>query len=182
MRQMQAVKRKENKMGYFTWTDGKKEPRTNKYGEYHRADLIAHGGYDGFCKVVCPDNTEIIEPYYQGYGRFGGKDIFDLVVDWNKEHLKDIFQRLENKNPKFWGKEFANLAAAYQEDDADRFQKELDALSAQFPIMEKEWKRHIGITIGNDYEDNKELPYPIKITSKKWHVAYDNLVPSRYCQ
>lgn len=77
-------------MGFFTWTDARRNPRKLKCGDYSSADKIGYGGY---AKIVCPDNTEIIEPYYEGYGMFDGKDIYDLVVDWNKTYLKDIFDK-----------------------------------------------------------------------------------------
>lgn len=94
-------------MGYFTWTDARREPRLLKNGDYSVTDKI---GYDGFAKVVCPDDTEICEPYYEGYGMFDGHDIYDLVVDWNKDHLDEIFARLAQKDPKHWGWQFKNLA------------------------------------------------------------------------
>ena len=101
-------------MGYFTWTDARcKKPRLKKDGyEYYASDKI---GYDCWCKVICPDNTEIIEPSYYGYGIFGGKDVYDLVVDWNKDRLAEIFRMRHLLNPNgFWGQNLEPLALAYQ--------------------------------------------------------------------
>lgn len=167
-------------MGYFTWTDARREPTTTKSGDYALKDKIPYGGY---AKIVCPDNTEIVEKHYEGYGEFNDQDVYDLVVDWNKDHLKEIFDRKLAKDPDCWGKELYEIAIAYQNDDAT-LQDKVDALVAttNHPYLKNEWKRNIGITISCNDDDNASLPYPIKITSTKWHKAYDDLVPSCSCQ
>jgi len=33
--------------------------------------------------VLCPDGTKIEEKVYEGYGEFGGRDIYQLVAEWN---------------------------------------------------------------------------------------------------
>ena len=166
-------------MGYFTWTDARRHPRKRKSGEYVAADRVGYGGY---AKVVCPDNTEIIETYYEGYGDFDGHDIYDLVVDWNKNYLSDIFNK---KSEDSWGYELKELAIAFQSDDVLKLREEIDRLieSGQYgSYFRNEWKRHIGIAIACDDEDNRNLPFPIKITTTKWHRKYDELVPSCNCQ
>lgn len=167
-------------MGYFTWTDARKEPRILKNGSYAATDKIAYGG---FAKIVCPDNTEICEPYYEGYGMFDGKDVYDLVVDWNKPYLQEIFARKLAENPNCWGAHLAELARYYQNDDATGVAKEISRLipyGKEAPYFANEWKRSIGIAIA--CVGNELLPYPIKITSTKWHKQYDELVPSNHCQ
>lgn len=39
--------------------------------------------------VACPDGTFICEPSYETYGVFDGKDVYDLVVDWNREFIAE---------------------------------------------------------------------------------------------
>lgn len=39
--------------------------------------------------VACPDGTFICEPCYETYGIFDGKDIYDLVVDWNRKFIAE---------------------------------------------------------------------------------------------
>ena len=167
-------------MGYFTWTDARRKPKLTKFGNYSNKDKIPYGGY---AKIVCPDDTEIIETNYEGYGEFNNIDVYDLVVEWNKNHLKEIFDRKTKENPDYWGKELYEIAIAYQNDDPD-LQNKIDATvtSTGRNYLKKEWKRNIGITISCDEKDNTTLPYPIKITATKWHKTYDELVPSCSCQ
>lgn len=35
------------------------------------------------CAVIAPDNTLYIEEHYEGYGIFGGHDVFALLAMWN---------------------------------------------------------------------------------------------------
>lgn len=152
-------------MGYFTWTDGNRKPRiiTDRYGckEYHRADVV---GYDQQVIVVCPDDTEIIEPSYYGYGIFGGRDIYELVVDWNKEYLADIFAQLERDNPGgYFGQGDKEIAIAYQQGNDN-------------PSTDRYWKRDIGIAIA--CTNNANIPFPIKMTRVVHHKPYAEMYPS----
>ena len=167
-------------MGFFTWTDAHREPRLTKKGCYYAEDMI---GYDSFAKIVCPDDTEIIEDCYEGYGIFDGKDVYDLVVDWNRAHLTSIFAKLAAKNANHWGCYLRQLAAYYQSGDDKAFNAELTRLAENedLPFIRNEWKRTIGIAIACG-EQNGELPYPVKITSTKRHKKYSELVPSYVCQ
>lgn len=166
-------------MGFFTWTDALRKPRILKNGDYAAKDKI---GYDCFAKIVCPDNTEIIENSYEGYGIFNGKDIYDLVVDWNKAYLTSIFDRLAVQNPNHWGIYLRKLAAFYQTDDKCAFDAELTRIAESGnPHIYKEWKREIGIAIAYGKQNN-DLPYPIKITCAKSHKKYNELVSSHGCQ
>ncbi len=166
-------------MGYFTWTDARREPKRRKNGDYAIADKIGYGGY---AKVVCPDDTEIIEQYYDGYGEFDGHDIYDLVVDWNKAYLEDIFNQMDESH---WGYRLKEVAIAFQNDDYVALGLEVNKLiddGMETKLFRTEWKRHIGIAIACNDEDNMNLPYPIKITTTKWHRKYDELYPSCGCQ
>lgn len=63
-------------MGSFSWlfadTNSTKNLRANRRGY-----------------VACPDGTFICEPSYETYGIFDGKDIYDLVVDWNRKFIAE---------------------------------------------------------------------------------------------
>lgn len=138
-------------MGCFSW---KFADRDNK-----RRLKIGREAY-----VLCPDGTSLYEENYDGYGNFGGKDIYDLVADWNREFL--------SQNPDFvirstgvkvssykWYLYYADLALSSKE--------------MEKRLREEGWwygctvYRDIGIDIACCDEDNEALQYPIKICSLK---------------
>ena len=166
-------------MGVFTWTDATvKNPRANKWGEYRKKDVI---GYDCYCKVVCPDNSIIEEPSYYGYGVFGNHDVYELVVDWNREDLPTILNKKLGKKP--WdGKIFTQIMKmcidGISDEEITAFLKDLVDSENCAPYLIRDWKRNIGIIIACEDEDNKALKYPIKITRSKEEVKYDDLFPS----
>lgn len=75
-------------MGQFSWLDCDRE------NEGHRAilDNVADDVY-----VLVPKEFgggHILETEYDGYGNFGGHDIYDLVADWNKEYItSDVIKK-----------------------------------------------------------------------------------------
>lgn len=102
----------------------------------------------------------IYESYYDGYGRFGGHDVYDLIPEWNKEMIPEIIQKIKNGN---WvcsvsERDIMNLQAYYEG-------KEIDC--------ELRW---LGIVMACYDEDNAALKYPIKITTKM--MEYDEVAPS----
>lgn len=171
-------------MGFFTWTDAKRTPRLLKNGDYASVDKIKYGSR---VKVICPDNTMIVEPCYDGYGMFDQYDIYELVVDWNKDHLDEIFKNLAAKNPIHWGYTLADIAHAYAINEPD---DKILSMAAQkvrsddaYLIIKDEWKRVIGIAISAG-DQNADLPYPIKMTSSSRikSMTYNDFVPSMLCQ
>lgn len=193
-------------MGIYTWTDAIRKPLyiESKY-DWSSKDKIKYGR---FAKVICPDDTEIIESCYDGYGHFGGYDIYELVADWNKDTLSvDI---LKNDKPSIdnycglWSFEINALKKEGKTDKEIEFLDEeakknnylrglnnwnmrnnrlkdfISGLSdnEMFNKYGKDWKREIGIDIACDDEKNSSLMYPIKITSVKDTVKYKDLYPS----
>jgi len=160
-------------MGFFTWTLANRTPEKDKTGWDYKAECKLH--YGGYGAIVCPDNTLIEESCYEGYGRFNGQDIYDLVVDWNKEHLMNIPQ-IPGFKP--WGhtEDYHAIMRAYQNDDQEALQAAIDAAAIKDPTMKSEWKRTIGIYIA--CENNAIIPYPIKIVNCKRPKPYDQLRPS----
>lgn len=159
-------------MGFFTWTLANKTLQKTRCGDYAARCKLR---YDGYGAVVCPDNTLIKEPSYEGYGMFGGKDVYDLVVDWNKDHLLDI-PKLPGFKP--WGDEqsFHAIMKAFQEDDREALKKAIESAAVSDPSMRTEWKRTIGIYIA--CMNNALLPYPIKIVDCLRPKPYAQLRPS----
>lgn len=156
-------------MGYFTWTDCAYPPVKKKNDEYaHKV------GYIKYVRVICPDDSIIEEQCYEGYGRFNGKDIFELLVDWNKPYLEEIFSKIKISD---FGYELRNVAIAYQKDDYNLLTKEFEVVKkSKANHLAKEWKRTIGIAI----EDL--CPFCIKVTNKKKHAKYNDLFKSVGCQ
>lgn len=66
-------------MGQFSWLDCND---SSQILDNHKEDVY----------VLIPKEFgggHIHEECYDGYGNFGGNDIYDLVVDWNRKYLKD---------------------------------------------------------------------------------------------
>lgn len=102
----------------------------------------------------------IYEGCYEGYGEFGGYDVYDLITEWNKEMIPEIIRRIKNGT---WHcsadeKDINNLRNYYEG-------KEIDC--------ELRW---LGIVMACYDEDNFALEYPIKIVSKE--MEYENVSAS----
>lgn len=63
-------------MGVFSW----KTADTDRSIPITGADRESFGVY-----LLCPDNKVLIEDNYEGYGMFGGQDVYALLARWNKE-------------------------------------------------------------------------------------------------
>lgn len=143
-------------MGQFSWLDCKTKEQifddeirdvfvlvpkefSDKYGE------------GGHIKEVC----------YDGYGRFGGYDIYDLIADWNREFIPIMLMYNEK------GKWTDRLS----EDEIKDLKAFYEGKEISCP------KRHIGISMACYDSDNRKLFYPIKITYNK-HATYEYCEPS----
>ena len=116
----------------------------------------------------------IVEHCYDGYGHFGRHDIFDLVADWNRKDLS------ENSN-------FVLPYSNEQIKNKDWYEFYADPNLTREEVVEKtkeksnrffEW-RYIGIALSCYDEDNRALPYPIKITydetaKYEWNAPSDS--------
>lgn len=96
----------------------------------------------------------IKEECYDGYGRFGGHDIYDLVVDWNRNYLDHVDK------------------ATWTCEEVETLEEDL--VKVDNGDMEK---RHVGITLACYDEDNVMLKYPIKITYDA-SAVYEECQPS----
>ncbi len=171
-------------MGYYTWTLGNRKPERNSWGDYRPRCKLPYGGRG---VIVCPDNRHIVEPHYEGYGIFDGHDAYDLVTDFNRDYLGDLFHDMARVNPDFWGHEFTEIAEAYQSQDDERLQDAIRKCAAHagnsYPFWSpKEWKRHIGITLACEDEVVDILPYPLKIVDNIRIQPYEKLRRSYSCQ
>lgn len=141
-------------MGQFSWIYSD----TNK-------QLVDNKRADTYLLVPKPFQQKygkaIYESCYNGYGRFGGYDVYDLIPEWNKEMIPEIIRRSKNGN---WGcflneKDIANLQNYYKG-------KEI--------TCELRW---LGISMACYDKDNFALEYPIKITTKE--MEYEEVKASK---
>ena len=160
-------------MGFFTWTLANRQPTFNRDGSYSARSKLS---YDKYGAIVCPDNTLIKEPCYEGYGIFAGQDVYELVVDWNRAHLMEIPSIRGFVRWHCWDDVCESVMRAYAEDDQVALKAAIDKAAKTDPFIATEWKRTIGIYIGCD--NNELLPYPIKIVDCKRPKPYDQLPPS----
>ena len=129
----------------------------------------------------------IVEHCYDGYGNFGGCDIYDLIATWNREIL--------SKKPNYffpyaiqraqWISEKYNWKSDYSEKiDIQIRNKNWYEAYSNLDLTEDEvceqcdvdW-RWIGIELACYDEDNAALPYPIKITYDA-NAIYEYCAPS----
>ena len=67
-------------MGFFSWkTSDTEESISNVYSE--------RGTFPVY--VLFPDGTVLKETDYEGYGVFGGRDIYALLAQWNSIEIFD---------------------------------------------------------------------------------------------
>lgn len=130
-------------MGQFSWLDCKTQEQIVDNKERDVYVLIPKEFGGGHIKETC----------YDGYGRFGGHDIYDLVVDWNRDYLEEY-----HKDHSFKCDWLQNRASVEE-------------------ALEKMEKREIGISISCYDEDNEKLYYPIKITHDP-DAVYEDCDPS----
>ena len=125
----------------------------------------------------------IKEPFYDGYGHFGGFDIFDLVAEWNRKEL--THQMLMPLDPTKWGKDDTPYYEWAVERHLASLRRMMDFKSGSIPDDEMEamhggedFKRLIGIDIACYDKQNFSLPYPIKITHDP-SAVYEKCEPSK---
>lgn len=139
-------------MGQFSWLDCRTEEQVvddKKRNVYVLIPKDFGGGH-------------ILEECYDGYGRFGGQDIYDLVADWNKQMIPEIIRRIRKRT---WvcnasERDIKNLENFYHGKDID---------------CDKRW---LGIIMACYDKDNFALEYPIKITHTEW-ATYEDFGPSK---
>lgn len=137
-------------MGQFSWLDC-------KTGEQVIDDLTR----DVYLLVPNKFGGEHIkETCYDGYGHFGGKDVYELVADWNRDFIPVVLETLSD----VWKCSI---------DENDRANLRLFA-EGKASTCEKRW---LGIILACYDEDNARLKYPIKITHDP-NAIYEDCVAS----
>jgi hypothetical protein len=109
-------------MGCFTWTDA-----TNAKKKV---------GYDGYAAVILPDSTRVETQYYDGYGHFGDRDAYDIVVDMNKDYLADIWGKKQDVS-----EELTSVVNAFVSGGEKAAQDYADSHFSETYYLRNEWKR-----------------------------------------
>ena len=140
-------------MGQFSWiySDTNKQLIDNRIADTYL--LVPKSFQEKYGKAI-------YESCYDGYGRFGRYDVYDLIPEWNKEMIPEIIHRIKAGNWK----------CSTNENDITNLQNYYEGK----PITcELRW---LGIVMACYDEDNFALEYPIKITTKE--MEYENAKPS----
>ena len=105
----------------------------------------------------------IAEECYDGYGNFGGHDVYELVAEWNRNFVPVLFGYADNNK--------------WECDISDDDRAELEKFYRHEEISCE--KRVLGIIMATYNKDNARLFYPIKVTYKM-NAVYESCAPSKY--
>lgn len=172
-------------MGCFSWctSDTKKSIPC----------CIPFGDLPGTVYLLNPFGEPYKETGYDGYGEFGGRDVYELVVEWNREFLTpDNITKPDrsswapgDEGSRYFAKAMAeyNVACeaikAYAGGASDEFMRENYGAALGYAGYANDWKRCLGIKIACYDKDHVKLKYPIKIVEKA--VPYEQAGMSPAC-
>lgn len=166
-------------MGFFSWITSDTERSVSNI----HSDRGAFPVY-----VLIPGEFgggAIRESEYGGYGIFDGKDIYDLVAEWNRHCLpedKPAMPKREQYGNDESGRAFYEMAHQRYLESVELL-KDFASDKPDEYMEEKygqDWKRSIGIMIACYDVDNASLKYPIKIVENK-RLSYDEVSASKSC-
>lgn len=103
----------------------------------------------------------IYESCYDGYGNFGGYDVYDLIPEWNRDMVPEIIRRIRQ----------GEWECSVDDEEISDLQNYYEGKPITCNL------RHLGIILACYNEDNFKLKYPIKITTKE--LDYDSVTPSK---
>ena len=172
-------------MGQFSWIDCVKRRKAIKDNVPVPSYLLVPEDFGG---------GHVEESCYDGYGHFGPFDVYEKVAEWNRDSLSEDMLRPVSDRSKFGGlygfekedmrkkgmteaqiqaaeeaerDEHYNAALKRHEVKRNRLSDYRDEILTDGEMKEKygqHYLREIGIDIAGHDEQNKKLPYPIKIT------------------
>lgn len=142
-------------MGQFSWLYSDTEEQMIddlKADSYLLVPPAFHNEYGEYIKETC----------YDGYGDFGGYDVYNLVAKWNKDYIPTVIRLIEEGKWHCCSRDsrYYTLLKKYYNNETTFSDEE----------------REVGITLACYDEDNERLQYPIKITSKP--MDYNFVAPS----
>lgn len=138
-------------------------------------------------RIRLADNKEVYllkpngEPYkgsYDGYGHVGSVDVYEYLVDMNKQTLFEQLTlnsvKLNTQKIRPW---LFRAAILYSGEGTEELVKESltnfhkNDEPERFAYRLREWKRELGIELYFKSEESKNLEFPLKIASKP--MAYE---------
>lgn len=147
-------------MGSFSW-----------YASDTKRAIRSHNPFPVY--ALLPDGDPLLEKSYEGYGEFGGQDIYELVADWNRKYLAEHPGFLVRQHGHVWSEEMHSyLPVGPKRVDEFPWYPLYADLTKSRKDIERElretgtafWEyRNIGIDIACGDERNMMLPYPIKL-------------------
>ena len=148
-------------MGCFSWI----------YSDIKKPMLIGNPGI-----LVLPDGGTLETGTYNGYGTFAGKDVYELVMEWNRPYLSGHPEHFLTESKKtvsehFWYPAYADLSIPLDR-IIEKLREKNEKLADCFQL------RAIGIAIACQDEDNQALPLPIKICRLRKNADYSELEPA----
>lgn len=140
-------------MGQFSWYFADKKQRLIN-GEWRDSYLLVPPEFQN------EYGKAIHETHYEGYGVFGGYDVYELIAKWNRSEIPEIVGKMKAGE---W------VCTASEED----IEKLIAYYKAETKVSDLRW---LGIMMACYEEDNFALKYPIKITTEE--MEYDDVPPS----
>ncbi len=160
-------------MGQFSWLDCCNEKRAVIDNVYQDVYVLVPKEFGG---------RNIKEECYDGYGRFGEYDIYDLVASWNKDYItQDNIRkprRIEWGNTKEDNKYFEYALKEYERKCQRLNDFKILSTNEMNAKYSSTWLREIGIDIACGNEQNARLKFPIKITHNP-NAVYEKCNPSK---
>ena len=128
--------------------------------------------------LILPEESHIYEPSYNGDGKFNGRDVFNLVVLWNRDFIAKHPQQQLLKGQTYqdmpWYPVVSNLNIP---DDMIVEECKKRGIEYRMPGIDISL-RTIGLDIAFWPEDNELLQYPIKITKELPSFPEANNLPA----
>lgn len=141
-------------------------------------------GYDGRKPVVLalPDGTFLKEDCYDGYGIICGKDVLELVVDWNRgtpEALavmdKHIAMKCTERADLLTTGKTDGFRLQYLDNEIPWVLHARDYLAGKCELTDPSRKREVGIMLATYNWEQEMLKYPIKFV-KNTKYSYDKIM------
>lgn len=162
-------------MGCYSW----------KYCDCPNERMICGMVKDSYLLIPLPfGGGHVLERCYNGYGRMGIYDIYELAAEWNRTWIMESFfpkpEREDYGDDEDGRKYYESAIKAYEwkcrrlHDYNSRNGRSDAYMTAKYGT---DWKREIGIDIACCDEDNARLKFPIKIAAYSSSV-YEDCGPS----